>query len=731
MAAMSVMIICFDFETYPIKPGLQVPPAVCMSYARVAPDGNIGSGLVTYGEGIVLLEAWLRSGFHLIGANTAFDILVSVNSAPDPVELMGLWVQALDADRVTDVLLRQKLIDLACDGFLRKGQYGLGGVVKRHSERELDKKNPWRVRFGELDGLPIKDYPEEARMYSLEDAVATAEAWRGQETKRQEGSPHFPERDILCNQYARQRKAMALKDLESWGLRVNKDTAQAYQRQNQVELVKARDALIAGGLVHRKVTKKRGAILALIEEFGLVEHFTVKDKVSLTKKKLETSDHPWLGDLALWPDVQGLDYLVDAGLVEITYHKRTKLAAERMKGCTPNPKLTDTGGVALDADACRQSGDDLLKQYAAYTSLDKTDTNVSKLIAAHPYPVHAHYDPLIATGRTATSNPNEQNQDRKPGIRECRVPPEGMVQIGADYSSVELHAFAEICYQQFGWSNLGDKLNAGVDVHLSVALAWYNMQHPKSPIDYEEAKLRKQSGDPDMKRRRTGGKGVGFGRKGGMGAATFVDYCWANYGLAITQGEAQDLIQLHDAETPEFRLYSNQYIASMGSGYGNPTHIIQPYSGRLRADCGYTDAHNSPFQGLAADLAGEALWLVFKATRGLLELGTDDPLYGCHMCLFVHDEIKLDAPQERGHECAMQLQYLMELAARRVMPHCPPSAEPCIARQLSKLEEQVWLDGRLLPWCLFETARVATDQGPEAVATLKKKGWPEFAFVAR
>lgn len=45
------------------------------------------------------------------------------------------------------------------------------------------------------------------------------------------------------------------------------------------------------------------------------------------------------------------------------------------------------------------------------------------------------------------------------------IPPEGMVLCATDFSFVELLALAESCYVRFGFSSLGDIINAGIDPH--------------------------------------------------------------------------------------------------------------------------------------------------------------------------------------------------------------------------------------------------------------------------
>ena len=102
-----------------------------------------------------------------------------------------------------------------------------------------------------------------------------------------------------------------------------------------------------------------------------------------------------------------------------------------------------------------------------------------------------------------------------------------------------------------------------------------------------------------------------------------------------------------------------------------------------------------PFQGMAADGAKRALFAVSR------ECYADEtsPLFGCRPLVFVHDEIILEAPADRGHECAMRLKHLMEREMNAVTPSIPASATPAIATRWLKNAEPKYDDtGRLIPW---------------------------------
>ena len=122
--------------------------------------------------------------------------------------------------------------------------------------------------------------------------------------------------------------------------------------------------------------------------------------------------------------------------------------------------------------------------------------------------------------------------------------------------------------------------------------------------------------------------------------------------------------------------------------------MAQPRSGRIRGNVGYTDGANSPFQGLAADLAKDAIWHI---TQECFLPGS--PLFMCRVVLFMHDEIILQAPVEIAAEAAERVSQLMLEAARRWCPEVPTKAAPWISLWWDKRAKPVRDENKkLIPW---------------------------------
>jgi hypothetical protein len=760
-----------------------------MSFAEVIPDATaktglgVGrSGVVTAAEGIARLRCWLESGARLIGAESAFDVLLSVVNDPDYEPLLKLWADAYEAGRVHDVLIRQKLLDLAAGCYRYEDttdgakpafyRYNLAGVSQRLTGRRLDKPvgandtDHWRLRFGELDGLPIASYPPAAYAYALEDAIATAEDFIEQEWSRFNEPRirrNFPGLDPFLDEARQTIAALPLKAMSAYGLRTDPEAVERLAEEVEAKILEVRAELVAAvdadgnpaPLVRPpEYSRNTEAIVAYIQARGLASYFEddlAPGTIRLLKANYvaayDASNDPVLLEIVNWKD--HVEHLTELGLVDVAHTRDTKAAALRCfwayaRQGLPAPRtdtfsekthgpLKNAAGqlylnlecISLDSDACEQSDDPILQLYSEYQSLAKTLANdIPMLRAGAVLPVHSRFETLLETGRTSSSKPNVQNVRRLPGIRECFVPRPGNVFIDVDFGMLELHTLAQVCYWVLKYSNLGEALRAGKDPHLMIAAKILG-------VTYAEAERLKAALDSALDNARTAGKGLNFGKGGGLGVATFVIYAWTNYRIRLTEARVKELFAIYDNLWTEVAEY-HRWIKSLEDPHFFRTftdpktgqtkrltryNVIQPWSGRLRARAKFCAACNSPFQGLGADVAKRALWLAWRATVGLSELGKADPLYGCHIVNFVHDSIMLEALEARAHDAAIRLQALMQQASAEILTDVPGKADIVVTRQWSKKSAQwrepctacgsktnckhePWAARRLIPWDL-------------------------------
>jgi DNA polymerase-1 len=274
-----------------------------------------------------------------------------------------------------------------------------------------------------------------------------------------------------------------------------------------------------------------------------------------------------------------------------------------------------------------------------------------------------------------------------PGIRETFVPRPGKVFALADFSALELHTLAQTCVSLFGQSHLAEVLNAGFDPHTAFAADILR-------IPYEEAVARKKAGDEAVDNARQTAKVANFGFPGGLGFESLCVFARKTYGVFLTEQRAKELKDAWLERWPEMRLFFRHCSDLVSEDTGRAS-VVQLFSNRIRGGCFYCAACNTWFQGLGADAAKRALYLVSRACYAELE----SVLYGSRPVNFVHDEIILETDDSpRAHDVAVELGRLMVQGANEFLPDVPARAEPLLARCWSKKSKPVFAEGRLVPW---------------------------------
>ena len=693
--------VAFDTETALIQPGLLAPPIVCMSVAH-----EDGADLVHHTEAREWIEALLESDRLLVGANVAFDFGVIASKWPD---LMPAIFDAYVADRVTDVLLREKLQHIAIgvyrgyetsDGEYRGLGYSLEEVAARRAGMKL-KKDTWRLRYGDLIDVPITWWPEGAMRYAIDDAIATRDVYLDQEREGKEW---------LADEFRQARAAWWLHLMSSWGLRTDPVAVKALSERLQRRYEEVAEHLIECGLlrveVDRNAAAARERLIAAYDAKGLTVPLTAGGKPKMGAKQIAAAGDPLLDDYAelgrltrstkrspaevreTHPELVGR--LIDAGLLEEREVRNTKVAADLMVTvCTEKGlpvQMTEKEGVKLDRDTCESVGHPDLEAYAELSGLKTKLSNFVALLECGTHtPIQTHFETLLETGRTSSS-PNVQNLPRKGGVRECFIPREGMVYAAADYSGFELRTVSQVCIDIFGHSRLAEALNAGFDPHLEIARRLLG-------ISYTEAKRRLDEGDDDVDNARQVGKVANFGFPGGLGVETFVMYARKSYGVTITIDEAERLKQYWLEAWPEF----GHYFRWIGDLCDAPVpRIRQLRVERYRAGVSFCEACNTLFQGLAADAAKSAGFMIARACY----VDESSPLFGSRPVNFVHDEFVVETPDnEHAHDVAVELARLMVAGALPFVPDVPPIAEPYLMLRWSKKAKPIYdEEGRLVPW---------------------------------
>lgn len=642
--------IAFDTETSPIRPGCLAPRLVCLQYHY---PGHPEPQIVLRDEAITLFESWLDAGCSFVAANTAFDMGVMWANAP---HLKAKIWAAYNEGRVYDLAIYEMLrkIELGTLGYcpvLRTVPYfGLWEPVLEHLHIDIraDKKGPdiWRGRYNELDGVPLAQWPQKALKYALDDA-------------RYARAIH----DLQCSRpiedYQRQvRYAWSLHLTSAWGLRTEAQMVADLKKRIRGNVDAARPVLIKEGILRPKRVFR-----------------------------------PWEVSEGL---LQQSDYSVSEKVVR---ERVTRALGDR--ATLTNPSKTHPNGQVSIAESELWKSEDpgLITLAQIGKDLTELSTFIPLLEQGTQYPINTRFG-MAASGRVTSGKDREsgrggntQNLPRRKGVRECFVPRYGYAYGFCDYSAAELCGQAQVCRDLYGWSELAKVFERGQDPHVVTA----SLLVGKSYQDVYDAIKR---GEKWAKDARQLCKIANFGYPGGLSAATFIDYArgqtrradgtYPDYILALDLATSTRLRDIVLAAYPEWQCVFDDAKRACAGGYGRR---LQHRSNRWRGGLTFTSWCNTGFQGVVADGAKHALYLVQHECWNV----PTSPLYGCRVVNFVHDEIIMEIPVARVHEALARLEIVMLDGMRAFIPDVPLKVESAAAMRWYKGAEPVIVDGRVVP----------------------------------
>lgn len=656
--------IGLDTETYLIQPGLQAPPLVVMSMVG---DPTMGASLLLRDEALVTVRNLLRNpSAHLVLQNAAFDMAVFASEQDD---LLPLIFAAYDAGRIHCTRIREMLLHNALEGLNdadgggpRVG-FSLADIVKRRFGVDLsaDKTAPdaWRLRYSELDGKPLNEWPEEARRYAGDDAIWALRIWQQQEEQA----------EYLKDAPGQTRAAFCLHLMQAWGILTEEAAVLELEERLSATVSEANEKLLASGLLKGKTKKNKATGILEIEWSKNSARIKELVEQGFARQGLEV---PRTDPSDRFPEGQ----------------VKTDEETLRMAGVPDLDVLADSLGDAKLLSTYVQA----LKGRVKKGNTDQYEQR-GRYLPGTGWLINASWNPLVASGRTSCQKPNLQNPPRKGGVRECFVPRTGNWFLSVDYSFIELCTWAQACLDLVGKSDMAEAIRAGLDPHVDMGVEILRAEG--RDVDYEACVVARKGGQSWAKDARQLAKAANFGLPGGLGAATFVAYAKATYGVELTEEKARDLKVVWRSKWSEADAYFAHVSGLQQFGASSFT-VTLPQSGFVRAGCTFTSGCNTFFQGLAARGAKEALWLLTKACYG-----ADPLLAGCRIVAFVHDEFILEVPaeRERAHAISERVQKLMLEGMQRFVPDVPIKAEPTLMARWYKEAEPVWgADGILELW---------------------------------
>jgi hypothetical protein len=689
-----------DLETHQIEVGILAPRIVCGSTPeRLIYEPNDPPRAV-----VGAFTDPIRSDVILTGANIAYDF--GCLAVADPGLLPAIF-RAYEERRVFDVQIAQALHAIAegnlfldpVTGRELDGRYNLERLVSLVLGRDDAKiHDTWRRRYALLDGVPLEDWPREARVYPVDDARNTLEVAIAQIRGGGTGVTSGPHRNLgdLADQ-AETAFAMHLGAI--WGMRADRE---------RIAELKARTLE-----AHAAFVKKFRAL-----------GFYDGDKANTHAVKLAVAraygaDQPCpacVGGKLLSP--------ISGRPINCKTCSGTGLDVSMC------PK-TKTGGLCADRDSKMNSGDPDLVALGA-NEPEKILSTYLPALEAEKIGRFLRPNVLVASGRTSYDG-LVQLVGKDMGVRECHRARDGYVLCSVDFSALELCTLSQVELNMFGSSIMADTINATGDpgaLHTAFAarLAGKSTEEMRVAIKSPDAVLKKWA-----KKYRDAAKAGNFGFPGGMGPAKFVyskrrknegetiapdgtkypgiRFCillagaercgtsrvWAGTNppqLVCEKCFAIVRDELRPAWLEQWRM--QRYLTRISNIVGKEGRGELRCWGteRVRGGLDYTNGANNGFQALAADGAKYALRCLTRECY----LDRSSVLYGSRPIVFIHDEIIAEIPLEVAHLAGPRMAKVMVDGMRKFVPDVTIVAEPALGFYWDKRMEPVYRDGKLVPW---------------------------------
>jgi hypothetical protein len=371
--------------------------------------------------------------------------------------------------------------------------------------------------------------------------------------------------------------------------------------------------------------------------------------------------------------------------------------------------------------------------------------------------IRGSYNALVLTGRsscrTSDNYPSRNDQNVDPRVRPCTIPRPGNIIVSTDINGMELGTLAQKCINLFGVSELANKINAGVDTHafLAAQIAFamdkefsivvnnaYGGKNLHPDLIYEifkATKTLKESCEGELtaftavyrhehpsldrpvlwsdffKHYRTMAKPTGLGYPGGLGAATFISYAKATFGLILDLETAQQLKELWLTTYPEM----GQYLEYVGKCCKDPHHSIERYidddgneqkrtfycydtpRGMHRAKCSFCECANG--QALQAFSAEGALEGLYKTQKAFWLAEDGSLLSNCMVIAFIHDEILWESPEDKlVGKRAKVVESMVITSMEEITSNVKAGAESAAMRRWSKDAKPIWDGDNLIAW---------------------------------
>ena len=614
----------WDFESFLMDQNTgSTPRPVCISYAdnkgRKKVLSTVDAGYIPFLNTLVNPEVKAVRVAH----NLAFDLCLVAIHYP---ELLPKIFECLEKGYFVCTKIREQLLNLATLGWITDGEVPGGRYIRRrydlatlvlerfNTDISGDKKDPlaWRLRYGELYGLPAAEYPQKAYDYSLEDSVWAVKLYDDQEARRQHviNTKGFDPFDFEGRCFKKIGMTYdAFKSMVSFdagmvsanGLRVNKQAKYAADEMLKHELSEDKLCLLyeknlliraQPPMPHKNLSK------AHVDTCGVMKIAKSKRPECECPLKMKPAEKEKLNKKLLG---QYAIELYMAGEIEtLVWSPKGKKDLEfkdKFKAYASDPEklkqhlIDNTAYISLAKEFFAELEglelDPVLAQFVHRNKLSKIQSSALPAICLSDGVTPADivwpcFDVLKVTSRLSSygSNlyPSMNIQQVDARMRQLIIPREKHWFYSIDYASLEFISAASRLNQLGIDSVYLHLINEGGDCHayLAAALAYeldpdqtFKKMCDKAGVrtNYEKytlfRTLKKSSltyehvldkvGKPYnyFKYWRTFAKPVGLGTMGGMGAKTLSKTAKVQYGLSLTEDQTKEAKKVTLKTIPE------------------------------------------------------------------------------------------------------------------------------------------------------------------------------------
>ena len=576
----------FDLETHLIgyegRP--TCPPAIVASYCMpedslhflVKKDTERYLDEITY---------FLKTPWLIVGQNISYDLIIIAKDHP---ELIPLIFDKYERGEVCDIMYIEMMMNLAKIGIISgndegdyyRGEkirdiwYGMDTLAMTYLGLDMsaEKKDPnsWRLRYSELEDIPLEKWPEDAKTYALDDTIIPLQILQKQLDMAPKGAldalgfivmnafdlgmmsaegvhtiqENVDQLETLVDSQFTDEKLATLIDS---GVYVKGSPEQPYKNGS----LDHSDCIFPKNSKEQKKKlcdcppKMSKATPPSKKEEPLKKHIIkmLADGV-LSPKNIKLSDGGYkdIEFTDLWKK-EGIDHaelLLDGRDKEVEFKGVTKLRYQ------PYYKYIAVNKEFQENYKLLKIEDPIIDEYIHFMRWQKLKTTE---IPRMRYPIiYPGYDALKKTGRTSSRDrgkinkkfvyPSGNIQQIKAEVRGCFGPAPDHYMISCDFKSMELVTAAQTCMNLFGKSALADQINKGYDVHsylgAQIALKFDPFfssileEEPDLIDDPEEVYqlFMGMKNDEDLKKTfklyRTLAKPTGLGYWGGLGKKTWV-----------------------------------------------------------------------------------------------------------------------------------------------------------------------------------------------------------------